>query len=403
MRPAKLALREGTGSVALPAQAIKPLAPAIEAPRPDLGSGARGSGRVMALDAFRGMTIAGMILVNNPGSWDDVYGPLAHAEWNGWTLADLIFPFFLFIVGVAISVSFADRSSRGVGQGLQRIVRRTLLLFALGIALNALTSFDGFATLRIPGVLQRIALCYLAVSLMSLVTGPRAQIAVLVGLLTGYWALLELVPVPGVGAGHLDAEANLSAYLDRHIFGAAHLYHQTWDPEGLLSTMPAIATTLFGLLAGRWFFGRRSPWQTTLGLIVGGALAVALGELMDSWLPINKNLWTSSFATFSAGMALMLFGACFWLIDVRHVRRPVHPFVVFGVNPIAVYVLSMALGEVLDRITLGDDNLRVRICEWLFAWWAPPQAASLLFALSYVLVWLGVMDVLYRRRIFIKI
>jgi predicted acyltransferase len=389
--------------VALRAQSIEPLAPAIEPARPNLGSEPRVRERVVALDAFRGMTIAGMILVNNPGSWDDVYGPLTHAEWNGWTLADLIFPFFLFIVGVAISVSFADRSSRNVGQVLTRIVRRTLLLFALGIALNALMSFNGFATLRIPGVLQRIALCYLAASLVSLATGPRGEIALLVGMLTGYWALLELVPVPGVGAGHLDPQSNLAAYIDRRVFGEGHLYRQTWDPEGLLSTMPAIATTLFGVLAGRWFFGKRPARQTTLGLIVAGALAVALGMLMSRWMPINKNLWTSSFATFTAGMALMLFGVFFWLIDVMRVRRSVRPFVVFGVNSIAVYVLSMALGEVLDQITLGDDNLRERICAWLFTWWAPPEAASLLFALSYVLVWLGVMEVLYRRRIFIRI
>src|SRR5262249_16853402 len=326
-----------------------------------------------------------------------------HAEWNGWTFADLIFPFFLFIVGVAISISFADRSSRNVRQVVARIVKRTLLLFALGVALNALMGFDGFATLRIPGVLQRIPLSYLVASLLSLATGPRVQIAVLVGLLAGYWALLELVRVPGLGAGHLDPETNLAAYIDRLIFGEGHLYHKTWDPEGLLSTMPAIATTLFGGLAGRWFFGERPSRQTTLGLIVAGALSVVVGELMSHWMPINKNLWTSSFATFTAGMALILFGLFFWLIDVRQVRRPVRPFVVFGVNPIAVYVMSMALGEVLDRITLGDDNLRERICEWLFAWWAPPHAASLLFALSYVLVWLGAMEVLHRRRIFIKI
>jgi predicted acyltransferase len=349
------------------------------------------------------MTIAGMILVNNAGNWDEVYRPLAHAEWNGWTLADLIFPFFLFIVGVAISISFADRSSRNVRELVTRILRRTLLLFALGMALNALTSFDGFAGLRVPGVLQRIALCYLAASMVSLATGPRGQIAILVGLLAGYWALLELVPVPGVGAGHLDPESNLAAYVDRRIFGEGHLYRKTWDPEGLLSTLPAIATTLFGVLAGRWLFGKRPSRQTTFGLIAAGALAVALGELMSHWMPINKNLWTSSFATFTAGMALMLFGFFFWLIDVREVRRSVHPFVVFGVNPIAVYVLSTALGELLDRIAVGDDNLRERICEWLFAGWAPPRAASLLFALSYVLVWLGVVEVFYRKRIFIKL
>jgi predicted acyltransferase len=171
----------------------------------------------------------------------------------------------------------------------------------------------------------------------------------------------------------------------------------------LLSTIPAIATTLFGVLAGRWLSGKRPPVQTTLGLTLAGALAVVLGQLMSIWVPINKNLWTSSFAIFTAGMALMLFALCFWLIDVKQVRRSAHPFVVFGMNPIAVYVLSMAVGEMLGRIMLGGDNLRVRICDALFAWWAPPRAASLLFALTYVIVWLAVVEVLYRRRIFIKI
>jgi predicted acyltransferase len=389
--------------VALPAQSIERRSPSFEDARLDLDSEPKPRVRILALDAFRGMTIAAMILVNNPGSWDDVYGSLAHAEWNGWTLADLIFPFFLFIVGVAIAVSLADRSSRSVGQVLARILQRTLLLFVLGVALNALMGSDGFATLRIPGVLQRIALCYLAASLLSLATGPRGQVAVLVGLLAGYWALLELVPIPGVGAGHLDPETNLAAYVDRGIFGESHLYRKTWDPEGLLSTIPAIATTLFGVLAGRWLLGKRPLRQTTFGLIGAGALAMALGEGMSHWMPINKNLWTSSFAIFTAGTALMLFGFFFWLIEGKQVGRSVHPFVVFGVNSIAVYVLSTALGEVLDRVALSDDNLRERICEWLFAWWAPPQAASLLFALSYVLVWLGVMELLHRRRIFIKI
>jgi predicted acyltransferase len=366
---------------------------------------ARSSRRVVALDAFRGLTIAGMILVNNPGNWDYVYGPLAHAEWNGWTVADLIFPFFLFIVGVAIAVSFADPSSRARGraQVVARIIRRTVLLFALGVALNALMNFDGFATLRIPGVLQRIALCYLAASALALTTGPRAQGAVLVGLLVGYWALLRFVPVPGAGSGPLEPEHNLAAYLDRRIFGAGHLYRETWDPEGLLSTMPAVATTLFGVLAGRFLSGRRPPRQTALGMAVFGALLVALGELASLWVPINKNLWTSSFAVFTAGMALALFAVCFWLIDVKQVRRPVHPFVVLGMNPISVYVLSMAVAEMLERITLGDDNFRERICEALFAWWASPRMASVLFALSYALVWLGVAEVLYRKRIFLKL
>jgi len=388
--------------VSLPAESVQPVVPAIDAP---LGAESSASPRVVSLDAFRGLTIAGMILVNNPGSWTDVYGPLTHAEWNGWTLADLIFPFFLFIMGVAITVSLAGSSARGaeLRQVLPRIIRRTLLLVLCGLVLNALMDVGGFATLRIPGVLQRIALCYLTSSLLFLTTGPRSQVATLVGLLAGYWLLLEVVPVPGKVAGSLDPEHNLAAYLDRRLLGERHLYHETWDPEGLLSTLPSVATALFGVLAGHWLLGERDPVRTTLGLVAAGTWALAVGEITSFWLPINKNLWTSSYAVFTAGVALLLFALCYWLVDVKKMRRPVYPLVIFGVNSIAVYVLSMAVGELLDRVTLHGENLRMRICQVLFNSWATPEAASLLFAAAYVLVWLGVMELFYRKRIFIKI
>jgi predicted acyltransferase len=358
-----------------------------------------------SLDAFRGFTIAAMILVNNPGSWDDVYTPLVHADWNGWTLADLVFPFFLFIVGVAITFSFGTaRGGRRLARDrLKRILHRTALLFAIGIMLNTVEGFAGLGTLRIPGVLQRIALCYLVASVVFLATGPALQAAMMAALLAGYGLILALVPVEGHRPGWLDPDHNPAAYLDRMLLGEGHLYHPTWDPEGVLSTIPAIATTLSGVLAGHWLRSKRGGRQTTLGLAVAGIAATVAGLFLDRWMPINKNLWTSSYAVFTSGCALLSLAACHWLVDVKGYRRAALPFVVFGVNPIAVYVLSMAGGALLDVVTLGGDNLRTIVLQSLFGGWAPPRAASFLFAVSYVLAWLGAMSVLYRKKVFIKI
>jgi predicted acyltransferase len=380
--------------VTSPAPKFEPLVPAIEPGPPPAAT----SNRIVSLDVFRGLTIAAMILVNNPGSWNDVYGPLTHAQWNGWTAADLVFPFFLFIVGVAITLSLGSETRNHA-----RIGRRTLLLFALGLGLNALGGFESFATLRIPGVLQRIALCYLAASLLFLHTGPRGQALSLCCLLVGYWALLDLVPVGGRSPGWLDPERNVTALVDRRLLGAGHLYHETWDPEGLLSTIPAIATTLFGVLTGHWLRSARTARVKTLGLAAAGAAVIAAGLVFDRWMPINKNLWTSSYVVFTGGMALLLFALCYGLVDAQNIRRPFVPLIVFGVNPIAVYVLSTAGGALMEVTTIHGTNLRDRIYHVLFTGWSSPPAASLLFALGYVLLWLAAMSVLYRRKIFVRI
>ncbi|MGH7899146.1 MAG: acyltransferase family protein [Candidatus Binatia bacterium] len=386
------------------AQKIDPLVPAIEPGRP-LPSPAGKPPRMLSLDVFRGLTIAAMILVNNPGSVDDVYAGLSHAEWHGWTATDLVFPFFLFIVGIAVTLSEVANRAERTHVLVARIFRRAALLFALGMLLNGFAGFESLATLRIPGVLQRIALCYLAASLIFLATGPAGQAIAAAMLLGGYWALLALATVPGHGAGALDPEGNVAAYLDRRLLGERHLLHGAWDPEGLLSTLPAIGTTLLGVLAGHWLKARRTVARTSLGLVLAGALMAALGALLDQWLPINKNLWTTSYAFFTAGLAAVLLGLCTWLVEAKGVRRPMLPFIVFGVNPIAVYVLSMMVGSLMDQIAVesSGENLRVWLCEQLFTWWTSPLNASLLFAVCYVMFWLGAMSLLYRREIRIKI
>lgn len=368
-------------------------------------------GRLTSLDAFRGATIAGMILVNNPGSWSHVYAPLRHAAWHGWTPTDLIFPFFLFIVGVAMPISFGKRLSRGDSrrQLLGHVVRRSLILFGLGLFMALFPTFDGWGTLRIMGVLQRIAVVYLIASMLYLGLDRRGRWATLGVVLLGYWAAMALIPVPGGEAGDLSAEGNLGAWLDRLILGQQHLWRQDpWDPEGLLSTVPAIGTTLLGIFAGELITSDRGRPEKVRWLLAASAAAIVVGLLWDLVFPINKNLWTSSYVVFTAGMGGLLFGLFYWAIDVRGRKTWSKPFVIYGLNAIAVFVASGLLTKTLVRWKVpapdgGTTSAYGWIYENVFASWAGPLNGSLAFAVSYIFFWLALMWVLYRRRIFIKI
>lgn len=364
------------------------------------------STRILSLDVLRGVAIAGMMLVNNPGDDERVYAPLTHAEWNGWNLADLIFPLFLFIVGVAIPASLSERRVRAAGRVpiLKRILRRSAVLFLIGIFLNGFPAFH-LDDLRVPGVPQRIALCYAFAAVAFLGTSIDVQAALALALLVLYWVLLRFVPVPGFGAGILEPDANLGAYLDRLIFSERHLYRTTWDPEGLLSTMPAMATTLLGVLAGHWLRGSHGAREKAAGLLAAGACGLALGEFLGLIMPINKNLWTSSFVVFTGGFATLVLGLSYWLVDVCEVRRPFLPFVVFGVNSIAVYVASSLVATLMDVVEVGGEGQDLH--EWLyrhiFGHHFSPNLGSLLYALGYVMLWLVPMGVLYRKRIYIRV
>jgi predicted acyltransferase len=364
--------------------------------------------RLVSLDVFRGITIAAMILVNNPGSYQHVYRFLDHAVWNGCRPADLIFPFFLFIVGVAVTLSLGRHAARGAQRTavLTSIARRTLILFALGVLLNGFPFFD-WEIFRIPGILQRIALCYGAAALIALTTTVRQQVGITAALLLGYWALMTLVPVPGHGPGHLVPDENLAAFVDRTLMGG-HLLHHDWDPEGLLSTLPALATTLIGVLTGRWLRAATTPSQRLTGLLVAGVVGMGLGELMGLRFPINKSLWTSSFAVFTAGAALISLGFCYWLIDIEGYNRWTTAFVVFGTNPIIAYFCSSLGAKALEFIlvSLPDGSkvtLRHFVFEEMLRRLATPKTASLLYALATMLVWLAATALLYRKRIFIKV
>ena len=368
-------------------------------------------GRLDSLDAFRGITIAGMLLVNNPGSWSHIYGPLRHAKWHGWTPTDLIFPFFLFIVGVSMTFSFGRMLEQGASREslMGKAAKRAALIFLTGIALHSFPwiGYD-FSHIRIPGVLQRIAVVYLFASAIYLfVTTLRARVIVIAVLLIGYWMLLTLVPVPGGYAGVLEPGRDLGAYLDRVVFGEAHLWKdaKTWDPEGLLSSIPAIGTALLGALTGEWLRSARSPNDKTLGLFIAGGFALVLGGMWGWFFPINKNLWTSSYVVFTAGFAAQSLAMCYWLIDVKGYRRWSTPFVIFGVNALAAFFLSGVFARVLTMIKLGSENvtLKTMLYRTLYQSWTSPLNASFAFALTYVLFWLGIMAIFYKKRIFIKL
>jgi predicted acyltransferase len=373
---------------------------------------ARSTPRLQALDVFRGLTIAAMLLVNNPGTWSHVYPPLEHAEWNGWTPTDLVFPFFLFIVGVAPALSLGGLVDAGAGRAgiFRKALVRAAIIFGLGLVLQGFPHYD-LPHLRIPGVLQRIALAYLVTAIVVLLTGVRGQALTLLGLLLGYWTLMTLVPVPGVGRGVLEPEKNLSNWLDFRLLGVNHVWSETrtWDPEGLLSTLGAVASVLCGVLAGHWIRSPRGTDAKAFGLFYAGGMTLLLGWVWSHIFPINKSLWTSSYVLLSAGIACLVLSAIFWLVDVRGYRGWTVPFLVFGTNAITAYWLSTLCAIVLDWITIagpveGEEVvLKTYLYETFYASWLAPANASLVYAVSYVVLWLGLLSFLYRRRIFIRI
>ena len=364
--------------------------------------------RVESLDALRGLAVAGMILVNNPGSWTEGYSFLAHSSWDGWTLADLVFPLFLLVGGVSIDFSLSRRLARSATREalLLTLARRALLLFALGLLLNGFPHYSQLSTLRFFGVLQRIALCYLIGSAIFLCTGARGQALIALVLLAGYWLMLMMIPVPGFGAGVLAPDGNLVGYLDDLLF-RGHLYRDGFDPEGLLSTLPAVATTLVGMLAGRWLRAGVDGRLKILALVVCGAALTAAGEIGDRWLPINKQLWTSSFVLLSGGLGLIALAACSELIDRRGMRRLAVPFVMFGSNALVVYLLSTVVARFMELCTVAggtdSESLRLFLYEHLFESWAGALRGSLLFATAYLLLWMIPTAQLYRRRMFLHI
>ena len=386
--------------------------------------------RLASLDIFRGVTVAGMILVNNPGSWDDDYPALLHSTWDGCTLADLIFPSFLFIAGVSIPLSRASRLARGARpeELTGHVLRRGAILLALGLLVTWFTGYDwhgGFIDhlkdWRLPGVLQRIAIVYTAAALLDLHARAWQRMAVGAALLLGYWAMMTLIPVPGSGAVGATAlsvpSGTLAAYVDRSLFDwgewGNHLWYLadppgSWDPEGVLSTLPAIVSGLFGVAAGRWLQRPLPLTQRLCGLAAGGVMLIVLGYLWDFVFPINKALWTSSYVLLTAGYAAAVLAALGWVADVRGWTGWALPFKVFGTNAILAYAGDEIIGSLLYKIGLvpaetGKIDLASAFYRMIVLPRFEPKTASLVFALCMVAFWGAILTALYRRRIFLKI
>jgi predicted acyltransferase len=354
--------------------------------------------RLVSLDAFRGAVIAFMVLVNNGGG-PESYTQLEHSKWHGWTLTDLVFPSFLWMVGVSITLSLGKRLRSGADKSalFRQIVRRAAILIVLGLFVYLYPDFN-FAGMRFPGVLQRIGICYLIASFIYLTTGVRGQMAWIAGLMLVYAIVMNYFPVPGFGAGRFDLEGNFAHFVDRHLFGKHNYHGGDWDPEGAVSTLPAIATTLFGIMAGHLLQWRRSLSQKLLWMCLLGAVLTAAGLIWNIWMPINKKLWTDSFTLFNAGIDFMLFAGFAWIVDAREIQRPVKPLVILGMNAIAVYMAAELLASTLDWFDVKDwlyNNLFARV--------ASPLNASLLFAIAFVLTMYLFAYVLYRRNWFWRI
>ena len=444
--------------------------------------------RLASLDVFRGMTIAGMVLVNNPGTRSSIYGPLKHAEWHGITPTDYIFPFFLFIVGVAVPIALQKRMQNGIDRTVYfKILQRFVTIFSLGLLMSMIPFFQfndttgiplsikvllvlsfssalllyllekktaatvvaavsaltvlgfyvaggtivwyNFAGMRIPGVLQRIAVCYLIVSLIFLHTNWKQQAGIGIGLLLIYWLLMTVVPVPGCEITTIDDKAcNLAAWLDRTILTEPHMWRaaKVFDPEGILSTIPAIVTTLSGVLTGTWISrssskvpnesqaesavrNPQSAIETAAGLFFAGTICLAIGWAWSLLFPLNKSLWTSSYVLYTTGLALLTLGSCYWVIDIKGFKRWAWPFIVFGVNALTLFVFSGIMARLLGMIRFAgsDEGKEITLQQWIFnnafLWWASPTNASLAYAISFILLWLFLMWLLYRKRVFIRV
>lgn len=378
------------------------------------------SQRLLSLDFFRGLTVAAMILVNNPGSWGHIYAPFEHAEWNGCTPTDLVFPFFLFIVGVSIAYAMGskklDPSSHN--KTILKALKRALTLFGLGLFLaffprnfSTFNFVESLQTIRIPGVLQRIGVVFFISSIIFLKSSEKTIFRTIVIILFTYWALMTFVPVPDVGYANLEKETNLGAWLDRTILTEAHLWKsaKTWDPEGILSTLPAIASGLIGVLVGVYLKRKDVDAAVKISwLFAVGVLITLAGLLWDLQFPINKSLWTSSYVLYTGGLATIILALCYWIIDVNKYNRFTKPFVIYGVNAITVFFVSGLMPRLVNMIKIKQPNgeemgALSSFYQSFFVPYFSPINASLAYAIVFIMFFYVILWVMYKKNIIIKV
>ncbi|MEN7548178.1 heparan-alpha-glucosaminide N-acetyltransferase domain-containing protein [Rapidithrix thailandica] len=360
--------------------------------------------RLVSLDAFRGFTIAAMIIVNDPGSWSHVYAPLLHAEWHGITPTDLVFPFFLFIVGVSIVLAYTKRMEKAYSTKdlVQKVLIRALKIFVLGLFLNLYPKFN-FEEIRIPGVLQRISIVFICCALLFLFSGWKQWLKACLALLVLYCLAMMLIPVPGLGAGVLEPGKNLAAWVDSLLI-PGRLWQGTWDPEGLLSTFPAIATGITGMLAGRIIVSSQEQHQKVVWLFVWGFALFVLGGIWNWFFPINKNLWTSSYVLYTSGLAFLCLAASIFIVDIKGYKKWTRIGVIFGANAITAYVLAGILGFLfVFELNEAGDSLQTLYFNGLVNAGMAPKLVSLIWAVLYTALCFVPVYILYKKKIFIKV
>jgi predicted acyltransferase len=361
-------------------------------------------GRLVSLDALRGFTIAAMVIVNDAGSWEHVYPPLRHAEWNGCTLTDLVFPFFLFIVGVSVTLAYTKRIDAGVpAKSLYRkIIIRSVNIYLLGLFLWLWPEFD-FGAIRWTGVLQRISVVFLACAILFLNTSWKTQVKIGAVILLLYWIIVAYLPVPGIGRPDLSVpEKNWANYLDTLALPGV-MYRHTWDPEGIMSTFPAIVTGITGMLAGRLYLSVREENKRLVWMFFLGFTMFLAGGIWNWFFPINKNIWTSSYVLYTSGLATMGLASCILLVDILGYTKWTRLGLVYGANAITSYVLAGMLKLVFYNIRFGGASLNAWFMDGLTATGIAPRLASFLYALIYMLIIFIPALILYKRKIFIKV
>lgn len=361
------------------------------------------TGRLISLDAMRGFVMAAMILVNYPGSSEHIFLPLEHAEWDGLTPTDLIFPFFLFMVGISISLSYSKQLSAG-GHGwnvYKKILFRSLKIFAVGLFLSMLPTFDIF-NIRITGVLQRISIVFLFCSVLYLNTSFYQQIWIAAIVLIAYWLVMTLIPTPGVGYVAWERGLNLAAWVDSKLL-PGKMWQGTWDPEGILTTITSIATGITGLLAGHLILSTRTGTEKIMLLMIAGFISVTFGYVWGLTFPVNKNLWTSSYVLVTSGLACLTLGTMYYLVDIRGLKSWAKPGIIFGSNAIAIYFISDCISYLLYWLPVGSAPINEQFVTALINSGVYPKIASVTFAAIFVMINFLIALFLYKRKIFIKL